>query len=165
MLYSQKTKTDKYRKSSKSFLNKIYTLLTVTITRKLLKSYQFIGIVPFWLLQQEKLLSNFNGKFPLMIFTSILWEFCSERRKCLQKCSNQINSLITSKNELWKFSMDSLFSRMFYSKKAKKRKKHWKYRKTIENYLNGKKHSLLTATIPKKMLKRYQCVISIPFWL
>ena len=37
----QKTKTRKYRKSIESFPNKKHSLLTVSITRKMLKSYQF----------------------------------------------------------------------------------------------------------------------------
>ena len=44
----QKTKTQKYRKSTGSFLNKrTHSVLTVIIPRKLLKSHQFVILAPF----------------------------------------------------------------------------------------------------------------------
>ena len=45
----QKTEIWKFWKSTESFLNKKTLLLMVAITRKLLKRYQFIIQVPFWL--------------------------------------------------------------------------------------------------------------------
>ena len=46
----QETETWKCRESTESFLNeKKNLLLTVAITRKLLKSYQFVIQVLFWL--------------------------------------------------------------------------------------------------------------------
>ena len=54
----QKTKTRKCRISTESFLNKKNPLVTVTISRKLLESYQFAIQVPVWL---EIKKSHFQG--------------------------------------------------------------------------------------------------------
>ena len=48
MLYGKKQKPGNAGNQQKAFQIKIHSLLTVTITRKLLKSYQIVLKVPFW---------------------------------------------------------------------------------------------------------------------
>ena len=79
------------------------SLLAVTITRKLLKSYQFGIQVTILPQEKAKLLSNFNGKFSLITSSIALSEFCPEHTKCLANYSKKRRILNTWKNLLLRF--------------------------------------------------------------
>ena len=78
------------------------SLLAVTITRKLLKSYQFGIQVTILSQEKAKLLATFNGKFSLTTSSIALCEFCPEHKKCLEKCSKWDKVLIPRKIYLLK---------------------------------------------------------------
>ena len=95
------------------------SLLAVTITRKLLKSYQFGIQVTILPQEKAKLLSSFNGKFSLITSSIALCELCPEHTKCLEKCSNQDKVLTPRKTYSLKLFAVSGFSSTLYSKNTK----------------------------------------------
>ena len=112
----QKAKTRKCEKSIVSFLNKKHSLLMITIARKLLKSLQFIFKYHFGFNNKKShLQASMVGS--LWWLWATLWELCPEHTKWLAKLLKWV--LITGKMCLWKFSVDSGFSNMLYSKKRK----------------------------------------------
>ena len=96
------------------------------------------------------LVDNFEKKY----FQSCVLD----ARNNYKSAQSQINSVITSKNEVMKIFRGFCVFEYALCEKVK----NGKCRKLPESILD-KKHQLLTVVITRKLLKSHQFVISVPF--